>query len=223
MKSKKAIFILDINYEDKIKKITKPLIEQYAEKIGADLIVLNQIKFPDYSIEVEKFQIYNYRNNYEWFIYIDLDALIHPDTPDFTELIKKDQVLFGDVNFCGNTYKLNEWFRRDGRFIDAGNWFNICSDITIDLWFPYFKYSQSEAESMISPTSKELKLGITKSHLVDGYLISCNIARYGLKLETVSDILQKLRIEKDVYFYHNYELSIEQKVNQLANILARWK
>lgn len=219
----KAIFVLDINYDPQIKAITLPLIQKYAEKIEADLIFLTERKYPEYSIECEKFQIYSYRDQYEWFIYIDLDAIVHQDAPDFTELIEPEEVLFGSVNYCGNSYRLNNWFRRDGRFIQAGNWFSICSYLTIDLWNPIFKYSQEQAEEMIFPTMREEACGITKQHLVDEFLVSCNIARFNLKLETVQDILLKLNIPEDVYFFHDYTVPKDKRAWLLNSILADWR
>ena len=229
---KKAIFVLDINYDKRITDLTYPLIKEYARKIEAELIIINRRRFSSWPVECEKFQIYDYKDQYDWYFYIDLDALIHPDTPDFTELIPEDEVFFAVAQTCISFFKLDDNFRRDGRFIDAGNWFNLCSNLTIDLWNPDFDYIPVEVESRINLLERDKKAGITNRHLADEFLVSNNIAKYGLKLEILSDVLNKLNLQNDIYFDHkdrlldkkggSHPITNLQKVKMLRRTLKRW-
>ena len=90
---KKALVTLDINYNQEITNLTYPYMRKYAEKIGADFVIMNERKFPHLSCNMEKFQLYEISANYDWTIFIDADALIHPNCPDVTEIYKKDCVI----------------------------------------------------------------------------------------------------------------------------------
>lgn len=75
--------------------MTYPWIEFYANKIGAEIFVISDRKFPGFPPVYEKLQIYKLSKKMknDWNIYIDSDTLIHPETIDFTNYIKKDTVL----------------------------------------------------------------------------------------------------------------------------------
>lgn len=71
--------------------MTYPWIEFYANKIGVEIFVISDRKFPGFPPVYEKLQIYKLSKKMknDWNIYIDSDTLIHPETIDFTNYIKK--------------------------------------------------------------------------------------------------------------------------------------
>ena len=92
-KCKKCIYLLDINdFAPQVKKVTMPLIERYADKIGANIHTITERKFPEWPVTYEKLQIHRLaaKHGNDWNIYFDLDTLIHPDTPDLTVLVPRD-------------------------------------------------------------------------------------------------------------------------------------
>ncbi len=90
---RKTIYLLNIgNYAPEITAITYPLIERYARKICAQIEMIDERRSPAWDLDYEKLQIYELaqRRGDDWSIYIDSDALVHPELPDVTDLIPLD-------------------------------------------------------------------------------------------------------------------------------------
>ena len=107
------------NYAPEITELTYPLIKHYAEKIGADFYTITERKFPNMPPVYEKMQIYDLGKKMEndWNIYIDSDALVHPDFFDVTNFIKKDTVVHNGADMANNRWRYDKYFIRDGRNI----------------------------------------------------------------------------------------------------------
>jgi hypothetical protein len=227
-KVKKAIFTLNIdNYAPEITELTYPLLRAYASKIGAEFVVINRRKFLDYPVVYEKLQIYELAQEMgnEWNIYIDSDALIHPDLMDFTVILPRDTVAHHGSDFASIRWRYDRFFRRDGRHIGSGNWFAIASDWCVELWKPLDDLTIAEAVDNIFPTVDERVSGvINKDHLIDDYTLSRNIAKYGLKFASIRKLLDSLGFPGGgPFFWHQYLLPIEQKVIGIKKQLADWR
>lgn len=119
---KKTIFTLNIDgYAPEITEISYPLMKHYAEKIGADFYVIKDRKYPGYPPVYEKLQIYELAQEMrnDWNIYIDSDALIHPDLMDLTNHISKDTVAHNGHDTADNRWRYDRFFHRDGRHIGS--------------------------------------------------------------------------------------------------------
>jgi hypothetical protein len=220
---KKTIFTLNINnYVPGITELTYPLIKRYAEKIGADFYTITERKFPKYPPQYETMQIYELGREMknDWNIYIDSDALIHPDMFDVTEFIHKDTVCHNGSNMANNRFKYDNYFRRDGRNIGSRNWFTIASDWCIDLWHP-LDISYNEALNNIFPIQDEINTPISKEHMIDDYILSRNIARFGLKFKTFIRILEDIG-DTGTYLWHLSTLSTEDKIEEIRSVISRW-
>jgi O-methyltransferase len=119
----KGIYTLNIaNYAPEITALTYPLIERYAEKIGADFYVIDERQYPGWPVVYEKLQIHRLAREHgrEWILYFDSDALVHPDLFDVTEHLPKDTVMHNGVDLAGNRWaQYDRFFRRDGRHIGS--------------------------------------------------------------------------------------------------------
>lgn len=218
---KKTVFTLNVNdYSPEITNITYPFIDQYARKIGATFHILNKRKYPDFPVTYEKFQIYDLAT--DWNIYIDSDALIHPDTFDITELLPKDTTLTCGKDFAPIRFTYDEFFKRDHRHIGAGNWFTVASFWCRDLWHPLDDLSLVDAVRNIHPTILERNNEVTPAHLIDDYVVSRNIAKYGLKFKTFKEILAE-QGNPGEFLFHEYLYTTEQKVKNLKKVLNTWK
>ena len=185
MKVKKVVFTLNVdNYLPDLTEITLPYLKGWADKIEADFHVISERKFPDMPVTYEKFQIWDLAHgefaDRDWFIYLDLDALIHPDCADFTAALPKDTTCSHGTDFTPNRFRPDKYFLRDGRFFGKGNWCAIFSDWCLDYYHPLDDITLAEAVSNIFPTQDERNFGITAEHLIDDWLVSRNISRYGL-------------------------------------------
>jgi len=219
---KKALYTLDINgYSPEITEITYPRFASYARKIGADFHIIKDRKFPDNDIEYEKLQIYELGKEYDWNIYIDSDALLYESLFDVTAFLTKDTVMHYGIDKADERWTLDKYFLRDGRMISSCNWFAVASNWCLDLWHPP-EIAEEEAIRCIHPLPSELEHGVTAKHLVSDYLLSRNIARFGLKVTTFQELSKKIGREGN-YFYHQYTIPLEEKIVKLRECVKIWK
>lgn len=113
------------DYHKRMAEITHPLMKAYAQKIGAEFIVIDKAEgMPHYA----KFQINKLLKNYDRLIYIDTDILIRNDSPDIFQLVPEDSIgLFDEgryldrTSFYGfmqqNSYDPNYW---DKKYYNTG-------------------------------------------------------------------------------------------------------
>lgn len=228
---KKVIYTLNIgDYEPEIRGLTRPYLEMYSRKIGAEIKEITERKFPEWPVTYEKLQLHELAKDADWTLYIDSDALIHPDMVDFTEIIHKDTVLFYGKDFVGTRWRYDKYFRRDGRGISACSWFVLCSDWTTDLWRPHDDLTPEQAINNIWPVQGEANfakyMGETPrqyaTHLVDDYSLSRNIARFGLKHLTSQQVGEQLRMNLNPYFAHIYLDDPKTKAEFLADEMMKW-
>jgi len=187
----KALWVLDIgDYAPELKALTRPFLERYANRCEYEIRTISERRFPDWPVVYEKLQIFELGREFEWNLYVDSDALIHPDFVDLTEFLPRDTVLHYGCDFAPNRFRSDEYFRRSGRQIGSCNWFTLAHRDCLDLWHPT-ELTLEEAVNNISPTTNERNFGMEPSHLIDDYTLSRNIARFGLKATTLADLLGK--------------------------------
>ena len=67
---KKLLVTLNINdYDKEITELTFPYMKEYAHNIGADFHIITERKFPNFSITLEKFQLYEISEEYDKIIF----------------------------------------------------------------------------------------------------------------------------------------------------------
>lgn len=219
---KKTVYSLAVDgYAPEITGITFPLIDRYAEKIGAEFAIITDRKYPDMPPVYEKMQLHELSKENDWTIYIDADALVNPEMPDITPLLNKDTVCFHGKDFASIRWRYDKYFWRDGRNIGACNWFAIASDWCSDLWHP-LQVPFEEAVQNIFITNEERNTVVIREHLIDDYLLSHNIARYGLKHTTIRELLLKNNVVSEMYLWHDYLIDIDQKVAKMKQVLQQW-
>ncbi len=223
--TKKIIYLLNIdNYAPEITAITYPLIERYAKKIGAEIIQITERKFPDFPPVYEKFQIYELckQNPADWYIYIDSDAVLHPDLFDITAVISKDTVFQVGTDFSPVRSKPNNFMLRDGRWIGTCNWFTVFSDWCIDLFNPDIGMTREEILEHCFVTNLEHFI-FDRKHLIDDYILTSNVARYGLKRKDWTTLVKELGYpEYNDFFYHEYLIPTDEKIIRLRDKAAQW-
>jgi hypothetical protein len=223
---KKTIFTLNVDgYAPEITELTYPLLRYYANKIGADFYIIDKRKFKEWPVTYEKLQIYELGQamKNDWNIYIDSDAVIHPETPDWSLYLNKDTVCHNGSDMANIRWRYDKYFWRDGRNIGSCNWFTLGSDWCIDLWKP-LDISPKEAVSNIFPTVDELSTVITADHLIDDYTLSRNIAKYGLQFKSIIELKQDLKMEQGNFHWHQYTNTTQEKVGLIKDLLLNgWK
>jgi hypothetical protein len=219
---RKLLVTLDINYHKEITEITYPYMQFYANKIGADFKIITEKKFSSQSTNIEKFQLYELSKNYDWTIFIDADALIHPNCPDVTEIYEKHTVIFNNYDLYPLRFKPNNYTRRDKRNIGAATWFTVFSDWTRHLWKPYEDPKKYMSEINLLYTEKNF--GYSTAHILDDYLVSRNIAKYGIKVKTIENDIFDDHPNFKINFpllVHQYGIDREKKINLLKKSHTR--
>lgn len=167
------------DYEPEVCRFTLPSIERYAVKIGATVNVLTERRFPEWPLHYEKMQVYDAGAENEWNVYLDADAMIHPDMFDLTKIRVCPHVPDEPVprNAVGMHYGYEQnladdkFFRRYAAsnlrgmtaFLVVAN--NLCHDV----WTP-LELSPAQVESFL----------FNYRH-VDEYCLSRNMCRFGLR------------------------------------------
>ena len=237
-KVKKTIYTLALNgWAPELTAITFNLMRRYAEKIEADFVVIDKPKFNLYPT-YEKFQIYELSKDRgdDWSFFFDADTMIHPDMFDPSALIAKDMTCAGYTHdFTPLRFRPDEMFMRDGRYLGKGSWFILCSDWTRDIWHPMDDMTYEQAIDNMFPTNDEsVKIKKTKESLIDDYIVSRNISRFGLKHTTISEIANALKINIgpnvisngqatiSPYLQHDYNRTVEGKIVWTEQVLKLW-
>jgi len=221
---KKVVWVLDIGeYAPELKALTRPFLERWAGKCGAEIREIRERRYPRWPVVYEKLQIHELGKDYDWNIYVDSDALIHPDFVDITEFLSHDTVLHWGCDFAPNRFRSDAYFRRSGRQIGSCNWFTVASGDCLDLWHP-LEMTFDEAVRNITPTTNERNFGMEPGHLIDDYTLSRNIARFGLKTTTIGDLLGKYGLvgEKVEYLWHEYVTTIPDKILHCKQRMYSW-
>ena len=230
LSNRKTFYTLSVNdYEPMIQELTFPLMEQYALKIGADFEVIEEREFPSWPVPVEKLQISQKakENRDEWSIYADADCLISPDMFDVTEHLRKDTVCQNGRDFAGVRLNADKYFRRDGRWTGCCGWFTVASDwCASDLWRMPDDLTPEQAIRNCHSTVAERLSGVCdEGHLVDDYLLARNIARFGLKYKTVTEICAEIGWKTpdgrgfNPALWHIYALPREEKIRRMLSVL----
>lgn len=223
----KRLYTLNVdNYPKEITDITYPFIKYWANKIGAEFYIISERKFPGYPRDYEKIQIYDLarEGGHDWNIYIDGDAIMRPETPDWTFFLPKNVIAHFGLDLACARFRPDHIFKRDGRNHGSANWLAFGSNWCLDLWHPLEDISLEEAVDSIRPTARELEGGTTREHLITDYTLSRNIARYGLKATTIMQLSkEQMHRDADTYFFHQYSMPLEQKITELKERIKTWK
>jgi hypothetical protein len=150
-----------------------PTIKQYAFKIGAELNIISQRKFPQWHINYEKAQVYEDGKYADANFLLDADILIHPDFPDFScNVTFPHHIAFNDNYNASSKFKIDDniYFQRDGRDVGIASNAIISFKSTHDVWKP-LKITPQEGRDIT----------MVREGDIDEYMLSYNMARYGLK------------------------------------------
>lgn len=223
--AKKTLYTLNVDdYAPDICALTYPLLRRYAAKIGAEFVVIDQRKNPTLPPVYEKLQIFDLEQERQsdWILFFDSDAIVHPDMPDVTEVLPRDTVLHNGTDYAACRYVYDDYFRRDGRHISSCNWFTVASRWCLDVWRPLEDLTVEQAVARIRPTVIENTVGITADHLIDDFILSRNIARFGLKVKTFRELLAPLGLHESQFLWHQYTMPAEEKLRLIKQVLSAW-
>lgn len=74
-------------------EIAEPFFKKYAAKVHADFLIINEKHFTHFhASNLEKFQIYNLFDIYDRILYVDVDILISPRTPNVFAIVPETHI-----------------------------------------------------------------------------------------------------------------------------------
>lgn len=183
---KKAVFtVLVDNYNPELCRKTIPTIRAYADKIGAEYIIIDKRKYPDFPPTYEKMQIYELGRGFDYCILIDADFIVDKNAPDFTEGISPGYVGVLEAFDADAQFSKDECFIKDGRNIGLVSSLVVTDKKTHKAWEP------------LDLTWEEARQRTKREFIIDEYCLSRNLAKYGFKFTGLNynDEIKKL-------FYH---------------------
>lgn len=227
---KKTLYTLCVNnYAPEIQALTFPLLKHYAAKINADFQVITERKYPEMPVTFEKFQVGEMalERGDDWAIFFDADTLIDPEMFDITNHIPMDTVFHNGKDFNGIRWTWDNYMRRDGRGIGSCTWCVGASAWTVeDLWMKP-TIPLNEILGNIHITVGEHNSGNCHTeHLIDDYLLSRNIARFGLGFKTISEVCWDLGVrgpngtQISPWLWHLYTIPNDVKVKRMLGVLS---
>lgn len=206
---KKIIHVVWINeYFGELWELTKPTIEQYAYRIGAELNIITQRKFHNWHINYEKVQVYYDGLHADANFLIDMDVLIHPQFPDFTSIVPQHHIGFNDNYHISTKCNVadNIYFQRDGRDVGIASNAVVSYRSTHDVWTPL---------NITPQQGKEITF--VREGDIDEYTLSHNMAKFGLKYTGITwEDWQRY------YFVHIGTDDRNRALNDAYNILNKW-
>jgi len=169
---KTCVHIVNIdNFFPELFNLTIKTVERFCEKYKFELNIIKDRKYSDLTILSEKLQVYDYGLNYDWNLLLDADILVHPNTYNPFTYFNPIEVGNKDEYKANAQLRLDKYFIRDNRNIGLSSCVLATSRLTHDLWkFPN-DLTKNEIYSNILQERK----------CVDEYIISRNLAKYGLK------------------------------------------
>lgn len=173
----KCIHIVNINnYFPELWELTFPTIYRYANRINADINIISKRKFPDWHIHYEKMQVYRDGYGHMANFLLDMDILIHPQFPDFTQIVPIHHVGFNDNYHASSKFNIkdNGYFLRDGRDVGIASNAVVSYATTHDIFEP-LNIRPYQAKDFTE------NICLVREGDIDEYCLSHNLAKYGLK------------------------------------------
>ena len=105
MKTAVVTLTIGAGYE-KLGRLTHPTMKAYADRIGADFIVLGRREYRTPIVQYEKLQLRKFFPTYDRLIYLDTDLTVSPETPDLFQLTAETHYCAVDVADWGNPWNM---------------------------------------------------------------------------------------------------------------------
>ena len=135
----KCIHVLaTLDYAPDLCAVTLPRIEAYAKRIGADFNRITERRFPEFPINYERMQIYEYGKGYDWNVNVDADMLIGDSLVDVTTRIPPEKVGTAMIFKLSEAFPIigNPVFEKAADDIGIVDMFNVTTKLTHEFWRP---------------------------------------------------------------------------------------
>lgn len=164
---KKAVVTICIGDEFfELAKFTHPTIKSYADRIGAEFIVISECKTTPHW---EKFAINDLLNTFDRIIYLDTDLIVRDDCPDLFDVVPYNQIgAFNEAKFAHREYSIIETAKAYG--IDPskiswnGKYYNTGVMVISKCHKKFFKKPEKEYSNFYEQGYLNLKISVEESY-----------------------------------------------------------
>lgn len=207
------------DFYTKMAEITHPTIRKYAEKIGAELIVLDEKKegLPHYL----KLELNNLLRKYDRILYVDTDVVIREDATNIFDEVPVDQIgAFEEGQFADRRTSMLEFLNQNK--IDPKSWDNKYYNTGVLV------VSKEHANVFIKPL-------LEHDHFFEQSYLNLLFSTFKVKMHNLHYkwnrmyLMDKLTGEEryESYFMHYAGVSLmmsqEAQLNLMKDDLAKWK
>jgi hypothetical protein len=222
----KLVVTLDIDYEPRITEITFPYMHQYAKNIGADFKVINTRKYDDrYPVSLEKLQLYEVSEPYDWTIFLDADLLINPNCFDLTETIDDDMILVPEYLDPNDQFNPRNILNKYNISWRCPLFISVFSSQTRRA-FEWPEVDPLELIQYINPKSKghthyeNSKESATEPQwYIDDFVYNLNIAKYKIATGSIKDSFPNINIAAHITAPVDQKIEfLRRSVKQLENM-----
>lgn len=189
-------------------ELTYPTVYNYANRIGADLVVDTRVTNPYFHIHWEKLKIREYLCGYDYAMLLDADVLIHDEFPDFSNILRNDDwVAVNDTYDFHTKFKSNRYSIEDGRNVGMASNAIIAAKKNFRL-FEDIDITPSEAKEVC----------LVREGDIDEYIVSYNLAKYKIPYHGITwELWQRY------YFVHIGTGDRIESLRLAKEVLTNWK
>lgn len=169
----------------KMAAMTTPTMKAYADKIGADFIIIEKVpghfNFQEYSAYFAKFILRDFLDQYSRIIYLDLDILVAPHCPNLFDIVPEDHVgaMAEDDHGKDMTYEIDLAKGEYGNIKWESGYFNSGVMVVSQMHKDIFKWRDNPAQT---------------TNFKDQTLLNHNLQTAGLKLFKLSHQFNHMHI-----------------------------
>lgn len=218
MKKDNLVLTISIgSHYSELSKITSPMFESYAKKIGADYLNITEFNTKYITQKWNKFHIHDLLSKYKRILYLDIDIIIREDAPNLFEIVPENKL--GMFN--------------EGRYVSRSEFVEQASEYygePIKNWNGKFYNSGVMVISRIHKNIFKLPKGIdfveTDQPFINLRIINDKIDMFDLDYRyNRMDILDKFcGISRlDSYFVHYAGAPKEIQMDVMKKDIQQWK
>lgn len=204
----KCIHVVTTHEPPEVVALSKPLFEDYAVRVGAELRFISERKFPLFPPNYERMQVFETGRDFAWNMVVDAGILVGPLLPDFTKRVDRRQMGLCLRMHAPSVFDVadNKYFVRDGRDLGVVEACIVTSSLTHDLWEPLHG-DPSEWMSCIKSRSPAL---------ISEFCLSLNAAKYRF------DFLNPFGTPVQFYRLEQGSKTINQLLQEGRDVLSSW-
>lgn len=216
----RAVVTLSIGERSqRIAEITHPTLRAYADRIGADFVVIDEPLISSSSPHYEKFQLFSLLNTYERIIYLDADLVVRKDCPNLFEEVPPNRLgVFNEGAFTDRLDAMRNIVRDTGEEIEKwdGQYYNTGVMVVSRIHKFLFEHPVLEVSNFYEQSYLNLRIIRTKTKVHE--------LEYKFNRMTCMDkLLGEHRLASYIVHYAGFPGETEDLIELIQKDLNSWE